>query len=191
MPDIREKLEKLEAHEESARKIGNVAEADAFAERIRQIRQDGGSSDEAFGKGWTPVLKGLIYCSPRCGYSCTKAAYDKAVHDARELGLKLGHGWVTRVWENCGWHYAAHKGPDEFVQVLPTRNGVFHCFCGKLINIPSFDDPDPCVAVSKTLDAIDAYLSTLQRARAEVGDFAPRLLDIFTPAPVHKTKRRR
>lgn len=63
--------------------------------------------------GWTPVLRGKIFCSPRCGGSCTKAAYDAAVKHAAELAALLGPGWEPVVWENLGWHYECKKGVAE------------------------------------------------------------------------------
>jgi hypothetical protein len=62
--------------------------------------------------GWTPQrLPGGIYCSPRCGCSCTKAAYDTANQKAAELCAQLGDGWRPRVWENGTWHWEVAKGP--------------------------------------------------------------------------------
>lgn len=68
--------------------------------------------------GWTPVLNGEIYCSPRCGCRCKKAAYDKAQAEAVALCATLGPGWEPRVWENCGWHCEATKGN---CRVIPPR----------------------------------------------------------------------
>lgn len=56
--------------------------------------------------GWTPVLKGRIYCSPRCGGGCTKAEHDMAHREANATLRKLKtRGWEVRVWENIGWHW--------------------------------------------------------------------------------------
>lgn len=60
--------------------------------------------------GWTPVLNGDLYCSPRCGCRCKKAEYDLAHANAAELAHHLGEGWEPRVWENCGWYWEATKG---------------------------------------------------------------------------------
>jgi hypothetical protein len=60
--------------------------------------------------GWTPVLNGEIYCSPRCGGCCTKAAHDRAQEQAAALCATLGAGWMPRVWENLGWYCEAVKG---------------------------------------------------------------------------------
>jgi hypothetical protein len=61
---------------------------------------------------WTPRTQpGGIYCSPRCGCKCTKAAFDGAHRAARALAEKLGDGWAPRVWENGGWHWEVAKGP--------------------------------------------------------------------------------
>lgn len=60
--------------------------------------------------GWTPILKGDVYCSPRCGMNCKKAWHDDAVEKAAALAARLGAGWEPRVWENLGWHYSVNKG---------------------------------------------------------------------------------
>ena len=54
---------------------------------------------------WKPIWKGKTFCSPACGYGCTRAAYKQAWLDAKELASQLGWEWRTRVWENMGWHY--------------------------------------------------------------------------------------
>lgn len=63
---------------------------------------------------WTPRnLPGGIYCSPRCGARCTKAAHDKAVADAKALAARMGDGWAPVVWENLGWHWEITKGDSK------------------------------------------------------------------------------
>lgn len=59
---------------------------------------------------WEPVSRGDAYCSPRCGFGCTKAGYDRAVAEASALAIRLGDGWAPSVWENAGWHYEAVNG---------------------------------------------------------------------------------
>jgi hypothetical protein len=58
-------------------------------------------------RDWTPVLNGESYCSPACGYPCTKAMHDAALEKAAKLAATLGPGWKADVWENLGWHYRA------------------------------------------------------------------------------------
>lgn len=58
-----------------------------------------------------------VYCSPSCGFKCTKRAYDRAVKEAAELAARMGDGWEARVWENWGWNYKAVKG---LASVSPT-----------------------------------------------------------------------
>lgn len=50
------------------------------------------------------------YCSPACGFKCTRHAYERAMREADALAIRLGPGWEPRVWENWGWHYEAIKG---------------------------------------------------------------------------------
>lgn len=59
---------------------------------------------------WTPVKRGLIYCSPACGAGCKITDFDRATFRANDLAKQLGRGWATHVWENLGWHYEVHKG---------------------------------------------------------------------------------
>lgn len=58
-------------------------------------------------KGWIPVLKGNVYCSPRCGGRCKHSDFLKVTEMAKALALELGSGWKPRVWENLGWHASA------------------------------------------------------------------------------------
>lgn len=71
---------------------------------------------EEFRKGWTPIRRGHIYCSPRCGGGCTHKAYHMAHRKAQALAKRLGKPWAARVWENLGWHWevAAKCGRYHF-----------------------------------------------------------------------------
>ena len=57
--------------------------------------------------------KNGTYCSPACGRGCTERAYTTAVAKADLLAETLGSGWVPKVWENLGWHYAARSPCDR------------------------------------------------------------------------------
>jgi len=65
-------------------------------------------------RDWMPRLSqdGEFYCSPSCGGGryCRKEWYDRAVHKAQELALRMGDGWEPFVHENLGWHYRVVKG---------------------------------------------------------------------------------
>ncbi len=61
-------------------------------------------------RGWEPVRRGTVYCSPRCGGNCTWAAHQKAHKDAEALARRMGEGWEPDVWENLGWHWRVKKG---------------------------------------------------------------------------------
>ena len=66
-------------------------------------------------KGWTPVRKGVVYCSPLCGFKCKWADFQRATREAKKLAKLMnnnkGHPhspyhWYPHVWENWGnWHY--------------------------------------------------------------------------------------
>lgn len=66
-------------------------------------------------KGWTPVLSGdgKTYCSPLCGFGCSKAEHDAATAKAASMAEQLGQGWSPVVWENAGWHAKVEKGCAE------------------------------------------------------------------------------
>lgn len=57
-----------------------------------------------------PRRYGDAYCSPGCGFKCSRKAYDRAVKESDALAKRLGHGWTPRVWENFGWNYSVEKG---------------------------------------------------------------------------------
>lgn len=103
---------------------------------------------------WDPVHQGAEYCSPACGGKCTWAAYQEAQKNAKALALLLGKGWVPRVWENLGWHWAAQT-TDGLMKVYPDTNG----YRGKVYSYTAFfgegtggqwathgDDPESAVA---------------------------------------------
>jgi hypothetical protein len=58
-----------------------------------------------FAQGWTPVRRGHIYCSPRCGGDCTYAKFQLATNEANRIANLMGKGWTPDVHENLGWHY--------------------------------------------------------------------------------------
>jgi hypothetical protein len=70
---------------------------------------------------WKPVLRGGIYCSPKCGCGCTKEAFDLATMEANDLCKRLGTRWTPSVWENCGWHYSA-QACDGLFAIHPSKN---------------------------------------------------------------------
>jgi len=79
-------------------------------------------------------LPGGIFCAPWCGANCTKREHDRAQKEAYKLALRMqqaypGVKWVTRVWENLGWHYQISGGAFE-VHVMKDRNipGGRHCW---------------------------------------------------------------
>lgn len=59
---------------------------------------------------WLPILDGDVYCAPRCGVKCTKAAFDQATAEAAALAARMGDGWEPHIWENGGWNYQVAKG---------------------------------------------------------------------------------
>jgi hypothetical protein len=71
---------------------------------------------------WVPVqLPGGVYCSPSCGFGCTRADYDRAIKESAELADRMGSGWMPRVWENGAWHYEVTKGVAS-ISPMTNRN---------------------------------------------------------------------
>ncbi len=68
--------------------------------------------------GWTPVRRGKIYCSPRCGGDCTLAAFEAATRAAESTAKRMGSGWRVTVYENLGWHWRVETG-DKFLGCRP------------------------------------------------------------------------
>lgn len=118
-------------------------------------------------KQWTPVLrKDGIYCSPGCGFKCTKAAHDEAQRNAALLAFALGPGWKPRVWENLGWHFKASLDSTEVECHVtpPTKNcDQYTCY---LNTNPQFvvkaDTPNE--VVTEALNMLDAHINNLSRA---------------------------
>src|SRR4030042_5792890 len=81
---------------------------------------------------WKPVRTGNKYCSPACGGGCTWQAKQKAESEAKKLVTKLGPNWVSKVWENLGWWYAAIS-IDGTMKVHPSTNER-----GKVISYTAF-----------------------------------------------------
>jgi hypothetical protein len=74
---------------------------------------------------WKPKRDGLLYCAPACGRGCTYAEYKKAIRDGVALATELGPKWISRVWENMGWHFSAST---PGVEVHGTRNSGYTAF---------------------------------------------------------------
>lgn len=66
---------------------------------------------------WTPrALPNGVYCSPRCGASCKRKDYERAVAKSEKVAKALGPGWKPEVWENMGWFWRVTKGDFEVSQ---------------------------------------------------------------------------
>ena len=69
-----------------------------------------------------PARRGVIYCSPWCGFCCTWEAHQRATQEAEALVKRLGPGWTPKVWENSGWHYSAEAVYGPF-RITPRTSG--------------------------------------------------------------------
>ncbi len=138
---------------------------ETYAEREARVK-------DLYSKG--PVLKGAIYCSPWCGFKCTKAAYDDAKRSAGELRDYLGSKrWKPRVWENMGWHYEVTNG---FLAVMPsgmdyraeiTIGNVLH---DGVNGVPQFfaKHRDARRAVADAMSRFDAWIEQVIQARNKI-----------------------
>ena len=72
-------------------------------------------------EAWKPIRRGDVYCSPRCGFDCTYAAFERANKEAAALVARLGGEWKPHVWENCGWRYKIALGVCQITVTM--KNG--------------------------------------------------------------------
>lgn len=77
---------------------------------------------------WKPVSIGKTYCAPACGRGCTLDEFSRATKQADNLARKLGAGWVPKVWENLGWHWAIERGG---LKLHPGLAGGYTAFLGE------------------------------------------------------------
>lgn len=122
-------------------------------------------------KAWKPVLRqDGTYCSPRCGFKCTKAAHDEAQRNAKLLVTALGPGWKPRVWENGGWHFEVVIDSAEVdCRVMPpTRNREqYICYLNTSQQFIAKADT-PHEAVAESLRLLDEHVANLTRAATVV-----------------------
>lgn len=95
-------------------------------------------------KGWTPVRKGKVYCSPLCGDNCLYSDYTKAMKDAAALTAELGPGWTPDVSENLGWHWGADY-MDGRLNVSPSIKHTKHggVWTQKVLGYRAYLSKDP------------------------------------------------
>lgn len=116
-----------------------------------------------------PILRGALYCSPKCGCRCTKADYDRCWRKANALAKKMGRGWEADVWENCGWCYAV-----RFVDLdgamppcIHEQDGIYTAYL--YAHISSYaSSRSPKKAWQKALDIMDGNIALLQKQRRKI-----------------------
>lgn len=106
---------------------------------------------------WVPERRGLIYCSPACGFGCTITAHDRAVLRSNEVAAMLGEGWRAVVGENLGWYWSVVAGDDSY------HSGAIRVHENK-----SYVDGTPTGTWTVVLDNFSATASTPQEAIADV-----------------------
>lgn len=126
---------------------------------------------------WTPITKpGGIYCSPGCGFNCTKENHDEAQRLGAALAERMGPGWKAHVWENGMWHYAVnfdwdgpavrlHHGYEPGKARDGHREGIDEYTC-YLNTQPQFigKSTDPRQAFELALAQLDEHTAVLNEA---------------------------
>lgn len=122
-------------------------------------------------RSWTPIHRGSTYCSPACGgetkWGCTFAAWENAHLQAKALAKLMGPGWLPRVWENLGWHYAVLLGSRVSVSPPGPLWGTYTAD----INVGRqffASDVHPRRAFRKALRLLDADMEQRQRQRSAI-----------------------
>lgn len=103
----------------------------------------------------TPVRRGKIYCSPSCGFHCTKVGYDKAYRASVTLVMLLkGSGWLGEVWESqLDWRFKASAGPLTVFGDHKGPRNMARYSCAMVGIVPdNFWSKDPNVAVAHTVE---------------------------------------
>ena len=114
---------------------------------------------------WIPVLDGKIYCSPACGFKCTKKAYDEAFIAANKLASKLGTQWQSEVWENLGWHW---KVTCSKVAVRVSSNGDYLATIASYNSQYSEKASSPKEALKRVIAACEDEVERLKKILGEV-----------------------
>ncbi|NRF83817.1 hypothetical protein HQ619_07740 [Burkholderia gladioli] len=130
------------------------------------VIDNGNANPISLGDGWTPRLTGKIYCSPACGFGCTKDDFDRASALAYAFATNLGSGWQAHVWENGGWHWEVTKGAAI---LRPTHDGRFHAEIRFMFNdthetLIRETRRDAREAVQAVIDTLDQKVRVLKRA---------------------------
>lgn len=122
---------------------------------------------------WEPQVRhgGAVYCSPACGFNCTREEHDRAHREAGELAKRLGDGWTPHVWENMGWHYEAVKG---IARIMPVkgRDGVILSYTAYVNS--AFGRQ----VITRGTDPVDAFGMAMQQARTTVQRMEAELNDV-------------
>ena len=74
-------------------------------------------------KSWKPVLRGKTFCSPACGFKCTKAEHDLLMNIGFRIVSELGKGWTIRLFEGAGWHLEVISACQR-LRVSPRFKGI-------------------------------------------------------------------
>lgn len=130
--------------------------------------------------GWTPKLVGETFCSPNCGWRCTKADFDAATSLAQSIVAALGAGWEPHVWENLGWHGDAKRGESR-VSLLPDGRYAATVSLSKanaaLANVTATSD-SPGTALAAAVDELESRVAVLQRALTALAPHSKNIEDV-------------
>jgi len=100
----------------------------------------------------------------------------EATAKGKEMVERLGAGWEARVWENLGWHAAAHKH-NVAVFWHPRGNSYSTLVSSKASSsgtgltawsqATNKDYADPRESVRAAVTAVNNYITRLEAAQAE------------------------
>lgn len=134
-----------------------------------------------------PIADGERYCSPRCGFGCSRAGFDRATDEARLLATRLGGAWKPEVWENGGWHYRATNGEHAIhVKTVGSRLDDLWTVTGywadlRFQELPMFNNGIQVIAHAD--DPNDALGFAVQDARTIIGRMEETLAALSEQVP--------
>lgn len=132
---------------------------------------------------WQPIRRGEIYCSPACGYNCTKASHELAQIRAERLAETLNRmaggfsDWLPRVSENGKWNYYVSRNLAEshvrdecqMHEYLDSEGNPIRYWCSIIIAGKQFHDEGPTAeeCLIKVMAQARQFYDTFQKSFAK------------------------
>ena len=98
----------------------------------------------------------------------------EATAKGKEMVERLGAGWEARVWENLGWHAAAHKHNvavywhprgNSYSTLVNSEAGSSGTGLAAWGQDPRKDYADPRESVRAAVTAVNSYMARLEAAQ--------------------------